>query len=225
MSNELDQPEQHTTPEDTTALLNTVKATRSERDAANKRVKELETKLNKYNQIDLAKYEALVQSEAEREERSMLEAKQFGELKTKWQSEKESYIKKISEIESQRQEDYLKTNLEKAFVRNGGRLEVDEDGSSTFDLVYSRARQHISINDGNLEIINRDGTPMLDSKGKAVSLDGLFDKLKNSVATASLFNSPVQGGSGMQSNSSRRSESVKTISKAEFAQASPALQE
>ncbi len=66
--------------DDNQKLLNSVCEARKERDEVKKKLKDLESK---FADIDLAKYESLIQAEKDREERELEKDKNFKELKNR----------------------------------------------------------------------------------------------------------------------------------------------
>ncbi len=66
--------------DDNQKLLNSVCEARKERDEVKKKLKDLESK---FADIDLAKYESLIQAEKDREERELEKDKNFEELENR----------------------------------------------------------------------------------------------------------------------------------------------
>lgn len=200
--------------EEVQKILNTAKATRKERDEAQQKAKELESKISELSKnleqikgIDPAKFKELEQLAASYEERKLEEQKNFSELKERWTGEKNSLTQQIGELQIQLQDNQVINALEKAFYSCGGRAGKDEDGYSYFDLIRERAKGYVQLDEkGRLIILDpRDKTLMRDSKGNLYTAEDLMLRLRAGGPTAALFESDKGAGGGMQRSAQHNS--------------------
>lgn len=157
------------TDEEISKILATAKATRSERDDAAKKAKELETRvaelsgqLDTIKGIDPKKYKELEQLAQNYEERKLEEQRQFAELKERWTGEKTGLQQEIDQLKQSLKQTQIVNALEKSFYATGGKTGKDEDGYSYFDFIRERAIGYIHLDEqGKITIIDpRDNTPM-----------------------------------------------------------------
>jgi hypothetical protein len=190
--------------EEITKILNTVQATRKERDEAAKKAKELETKvaelsgnLEKIKGIDPNKYQELEKLAASYEERKLEEQRNFSELKERWTGEKTTLQQQIQQLQENLKQNQIINALEKSFYATGGKSGKDDDGYTYFDLIRDRAINYILLDEsGKLIVIDpRDKTPLKDPKGVSFTVDDLMLKLRTGGPTASLFE-PIGNGAG-----------------------------
>ncbi|MDJ0677597.1 MAG: hypothetical protein QNJ36_19810 [Calothrix sp. MO_167.B42] len=192
--------------EEISKILNTIKATREERNKAAARSKELETQVAQMNaqleaiqKIDPERYQQLENLAKNYEESKLEEQKQFNQLKERWSQEKQTYAQQIQELQTTLVESKITNRLEKAFYSSGGRVGKDEDGYSYFDLIRDRASRYVQMDDdGKLQVVNpKDGTRMFTDKNQVFTVEDLMLKLRGSGPTAALFEPVGSGGSGM----------------------------
>lgn len=190
-------------------ILNTAKATRTERDEAARKSAELEesnrklqAQLEQIKAIDPKRVEELETLAAQYEESKLEEQRKFSELKERWSTEKTNLQQEIQKLAASNREIQVLNALEKAFYSAGGKAGKDEDGYSYFDLVRDRAIKFIQTDDqGKLQVIDpRDGTRLRTDKGVNYSPEDLMFKLRSAGPTASLFEAPGSAGGGMNAN-------------------------
>ncbi|MEH1821526.1 MAG: hypothetical protein V7L31_21005 [Nostoc sp.] len=190
--------------EEITKILNTVGATRKERDEAAKRAKELETKvaelssnLEKIKGIDPSKYQELEKLARDYEESKLEKERNFAELKERWTGEKTTLQQQIQQLQESNRQQTILNALEKSFYATGGKSGRDDDGLTYFDLIRDRAANYIVLDEqGRITIIDpKDKTPLKDTKGVSLTVDDLMLKLRSGGPTASLFE-PIGNGAG-----------------------------
>ncbi|MBN3951928.1 MAG: hypothetical protein HWQ38_37880 [Nostoc sp. NMS7] len=192
------------TDEEIGKILNTAKATRTERDDAAKKARDLETQVNELSEklekikgIDPVKYKELEITAAQYEDRKLEEQRGFAELKERWTGEKTTLQQQILQLQESNRQSQIVNALEKSFYATGGKSGKDDDGWTYFDLIRDRAATHIVLDDqGKITIIDpRDKTPLKDTKGVSFTVDDLMFKLRSAGPTASLFE-PISNGAG-----------------------------
>ncbi|MBN3875247.1 hypothetical protein [Nostoc sp. JL23] len=209
------EPKQYS-DEEITKILNTVKATRTERDTAAQKAKELETKvaelsgnLEKIKGIDPNKYQELEKLAASYEERKLEEQRNFSELKDIWGKEKTTLAQQVQQLQENLKQTQIVNALEKSFYATGGKSGRDDDGYTYFDLIRDRANNYIVLDEsGKLTVIDpRDKTPLKDTKGVSFTVDDLMLKLRSAGPTASLFD-PIGNGAGSGMTRSHGTQNV-----------------
>lgn len=189
--------------EEISKILNTAKATRTERDEAAKKAKELETKvaelsgqLEKIQGIDPNKYQELESLAKTYEEQKLEEQRKFGELKERWQGERGTLQQQVQQLQESLKNTRITNSLEKAFYAVGGKT-GGEDGYTYFDLLSDRAKQYIEVDEsGKLVVIDpKDKTKMVNDKGQPIGIEELMLKFRTSGPSTALFE-PVGNGAG-----------------------------
>ncbi|MFN6572370.1 hypothetical protein [Dendronalium sp. ChiSLP03b] len=192
------------TDEEIGKILNTAQATRKERDEADKRFKEAQTKnaellqqLEQIKKIDPNRYQELEKLAQTYEERKLEEQRNFGELKERWTTEKTTLQQQIQQLQENLKRNQIINTLEKSFYATGGKAGKDEDGYSYFDLIRDRAAAYIVLDDQDkISVIDpRDKTLLKDTKGVSFTVDDLMLKLRSGGPTAALFD-PINNGAG-----------------------------
>jgi hypothetical protein len=190
--------------EEITKILNTVQATRKERDEAAKKAKESESKvaelsasLEKIKGIDPIKYQELERQSRDYEEIKLEKDRNFAELKERWTGEKTALQQENQQLKESNRQQTIVNNLEKSFYATGGKVGRDDDGLTYFDLIRDRAANYIVLDEqGRITIIDpKDKTPLKDTKGVSFTVDDLMLKLRSGGPTASLFD-PIGNGAG-----------------------------
>ncbi|MEH1902519.1 MAG: hypothetical protein V7L04_14140 [Nostoc sp.] len=193
------------TDEEITKILNTVKATRTERDDADKKAKEAEAKntellkqLDQIKKIDPNRYQELEQLAQTYEERKLEEQRNFGELQTRYKEREAALQQENLALKESNRQAQIVNALEKSFYATGGKSGKDDDGLTYFDLIRDRAANYIVLDEesGKITIIDpKDKTMLRDSKGVPFTVDDLMFKLRSGGPTASLFD-PISNGAG-----------------------------
>lgn len=204
-------PDKEYSDEEIKKILNTARATRTERDEAAKKAAELEeinkklqAQMDQVSSIDPKRVKELEARAAQFEEIKLEEQKQFSELKERWSSEKTNYEGQIQKLIAQNRESQIINALEKAFYSCGGKAGKDDDGYSYFDMVRDRAQKHIVMDDaGKITVIDpRDGTRLKTDKGTFYSVEDLMFRLRKQGPTTATFEPQGNGaGGGMSANS------------------------
>lgn len=190
--------------EEITKILNTVGATRKERDAAAQRAKDLEAKvaelsgnLEKIKGIDPVKYKELEVIAANYEERKLEEQRNFGELQTRYKEKETALLQENQQLKESNRQQAIVNALEKSFYATGGKSGKDDDGLTYFDLIRDRAANYIVLDEqGRITVVDpRDRMPLKDTKGVSLTVDDLMLKLRSGGPTAALFD-PIGNGAG-----------------------------
>ena len=151
-------------------LLQTVRATRKERDRIKHELDELRGQFKALEGLDPDKYKAM-QEEIESAKR---QREQLTELEHRLQQEKEQEVRKYAEESTQLKQQLEQLKLDRliseAYTTAGGRTE-EQDGVA-FNKLYLDQNRHRFARDksGQLVVLDEKGAPLLDeANGKRVS--------------------------------------------------------
>lgn len=214
------EPKQYS-DEEISKILNTAKATRSERDEAARKAKELEEnnkklseQLEQIKKIDPQRYQDLEKLAQTYEEKKLEEQRNFQELQTRYKDKEASLLQENNQLKESLKQTQVVNALEKAFYSIGGKAGKDDDGYSYFDLIRERAMNYVVLDEtsGKLIVVDpKDKTVMKDPKtGSPYTIDDLMLKLRSSGPTAALFE-PVGNGYGSGMNRSQSNQNPAMI--------------
>ena len=204
--------------EEISKILNTAKATRTERDEAAKKAKELEENNRKLSEqleqikgIDPKRFKELEQLAQTYEDKKLEDNRQFSDLKERWQGERTTLSQQINQLQGDLKQTKITNALEKAFYSVGGKAGKDDEGYTYFDMISNRAMQFVEVDEnGKLLIIDpRDRTKMVTEKGAAFTIEDLMLKFRSAGPTTSLFE-PANNSAGSGMNRSTTPSSANT---------------
>jgi hypothetical protein len=181
------------TTSDRDSLLDIVNKERTKAEDFNKKAKnaakqleEATLKLEKLKEVDIDKYNAMLDRQAKADEESLRRQGNWDTLKANYQAASDKDKSVITELSGTIEGMKVHATLEKAFRLAGGIEEVEFDGSSAeeiqpIDLVSSYLKSRLKVVNSQVVVIDRVGEIELNKDGTAKTVSQKMIELKTTT--------------------------------------------